>query len=382
MKTLCLLSLILFSSLAYSQSDSDIPKYNGAMDELYLNRQPSARVDAMGKASAVSMTGDFGSYYNPALTSMSKGITANASFSSPYYFDETIKLNYLELGYSDKKIGSISFSRYFLNVGEYNYKDRRFYSYTRPATYNSIYRLNYSREIVKNFYAGVNFGASHMGFDIIPVPFQVGNEKPKSTAAVDAFTLDFGLLKKFEFEPTKVNKSLHSIIIGASIYNINKPAITNYRTKAETYSLPQILRLGACYNVKLGPKQSSKDAYVIQSTTNIEYENVVNSEYDVIYKFGEELLIADFFSIRTGYFNTSVNDNQYESGYTNSKNDETQFDFSFGLGLKIPLSEMFNMKNSLVLKFDFAHLSTPVRGNASPDGEAYTTYAFNLNYIP
>ncbi len=199
-----LLFISLFCNISFSQ-ETATPDYSGILSELYLYRQPSAKAEAMGRAMVANTNGDFGSYYNPALTSLSSGLILNASYSSPYYLADKSSFNYFGIGYTDKKIGSFSLSRYHWTLGEKiiitNETGAEIGESEGDLT-SSLYTLNYSREIIRDFYAGVNLGIANMNFP------ETGNE-PSSSG--NAFTLDLGLLKKFEILSPS-NKNLLLII--------------------------------------------------------------------------------------------------------------------------------------------------------------------------
>jgi hypothetical protein len=154
----------------------------------------------MGRGLVANSEGNFGAYYNPALTSLTNGLKIN--FSSTRGNKYNSRLNYYEASYTNEKWGSFGIGAYYINKNppsEYGYN-----RIGKGTYYDAAYTINYSKEVVKDFYAGVNLGIFHysryvesmIGFDDVYYD--------------DGAKLDLGLLKKFEIE-TKFNTHIFQI---------------------------------------------------------------------------------------------------------------------------------------------------------------------------
>ncbi|MBS1492523.1 MAG: hypothetical protein JST55_03370 [Bacteroidetes bacterium] len=205
------LFLILSSGISYSQNYT--PAYYDFFRELYIDRQPSAKAQSMGGGLVANTNNDFGSYYNPALTSLSQGLTFNTSFSGDYKDYENSKFNYYGASYNFRNVGTFGLSRYsYYNVNTFTsliyngseYVEQKYVIENR----NFIYTLNYSREMLKNFYAGVNLNIVYSSYiDKNSVP------------------IDIGLLFKFPVISSS-QKFSNLFQMGAAYYNINKAQYT------------------------------------------------------------------------------------------------------------------------------------------------------------
>jgi len=108
-----LITFLIFVSFAF-QSDlfSQTTGYNGFLEELYVARQPSPRAEAMGRGLAADVQNDFGSFYNPALTSNEDGLKLNTSFSNKYYGNDSAFFNYFGASYKLRNVGTFGLSKY------------------------------------------------------------------------------------------------------------------------------------------------------------------------------------------------------------------------------------------------------------------------------
>ncbi len=362
------ISCLFFCNLS-AQSFFQSDKYSGTLAELYLHRQPSAKAEAMGMGMVANTDADFGSYYNPALTSLGNGINVSTSFSNPYYGADKSKFNYLGASYSDKKLGSFGLSRYHWTIGEEILITNEFgtevgiaYDYSL-----SLYTLNYSRELPNNFFAGVNIGIAHINSSGTPVY--------SSTDFKDAFTLDLGILKKITLDNPSKNTG-HSISLGASVINITGSKIkSTYEGISYDNLLPVVLRLGGSYNLKVKGKGLIPGGNLFESLTLLEYRNVINSNYYKTISFGEEFTLSDIFILRLGYFSQRV-------GVETIDNIGTQSKFTYGAGVKLPLNRIFEMKNSLSLGIDYVNMSQPSFSKGYNSLDNFQTLGVSLKWIP
>ena len=355
---------VLFPSLSFSQSQSE-NSYNGALYELYFNRQPNAKAEAMGKGLVTNTEADFGSYYNPALTSLGNGIVLN--ISKTFLPRDETAYGYIGVGYSDSKLGSFSISRYNYGRGITEGRGDKYH--------NSIHTLNYSREISKGFYAGANVELVHMGYlgsrysDLqlgSPVFYYGDNFKSS-----DAFTLDLGILRRVEFGNPQ-SKASNIFQVGAAIYNVTGSQIENKNYKDLNEVLPVIFRAGISLinNFFTDTKKTSSD---FQMFTVIEFESVLNAQDVNTLKFGEQVIIGDFFILRGGvtFRQKEINNDSY---YTYTKN---RAEFNLGAGLKLPLNKIVKSDVPLNLVVDFTPSLPETKTNKS-----FTNLSLSFNYTP
>jgi hypothetical protein len=313
--------------------------------------QPDPKSEAMGRGLSANSEGDFGSYYNPALTSLIKGVNFNLSHTN--LSRDNTDYNFISIAFDVKNIGSFSISKYNYAVDIDDGGD--------AAYHNSIHTLNYAREISKDFYGGINLNLVHMGF-LRPYSnvFEYVSSYEKSS---DAFTFDVGVLKKFQFENNESSENIFSM--AAALYNPFGLGIRNKNIN-EDYkeNLPVILRTGFSYNHILRKgKNSSK---LFQSFTHIECEGVLNGDENPIVKIGEEFTIHDFLILRGGIASEGKYENRSEAGII----------VTYGAGVKAGLNKFLNKNDLFEITVDYA--GTPPSSIYS----IFNIFSVKINYIP
>lgn len=374
MKIIWLCILIFCSNIVHSQSGIERNTYYGALSDLYLNRQPSPKAEAMGRGLVANYDGDFGSFYNPALTSLTNGVSFNSSYSEPA--KEKFSYNYLGLSYTNQKSGSFGISRYYWGKDDKNYWDSR----VNGKVYNAIYRINYSREVVKDFFAGVNLGVYHISYyPDAYIGIRVGTEYEYSVHD-DGVTLDFGVLKKFTLDNSSNKYLFQTIQIGSSIYNLTGSKVAYINAEPVREPLPVIFRIGGSYSLKIKDGGIKKSNEMISSFTHVEFEKVLNSEFDAVFKIGEEILIYEIIALRAGYYYTRIRDEIGDSNYWDIM-PQTQSGFTLGVGFQVPINKIFKFAAPLTLKIDYVNIE-PGYTRYPSSLDKFFTLALNLNYSP
>ncbi|MBS1492520.1 MAG: hypothetical protein JST55_03355 [Bacteroidetes bacterium] len=360
MKKLCILFLIIVSNLCYSQDITiDDNLYKGILDDLFINHQPSAKGESMGRGLVANSDGHFGSYYNPALTSLNKGFNADYSYSQSESGKPSI--NYFGVSYGNDKIGNFGVSAYIFSKARED--NLGFKAQLKGSYYDAVYTVNYSREIVKDFYAGINLGIFHY---YNYYHWSTANGYQGNFFIADGVTLDLGVLKKFEIE-SEDNKQIFEA--GASISNFTNSKV------GDTYltPLPVTLRLGASHQLKIEKGERQAVPYPLGFFTHIQFDKVINSDYFGTFRFGEEMSLWDILFVRGGYFYSKIHD-----GF---ERDESVI--TFGLGLNIPINKLLLTKNTMELKVDYMKndLNEYSRYTYNDYGK-YAILSVSLNYIP
>jgi len=366
MKITWLLSFLIISNFCLSQETvNDKNIYEGILSELFVNHQPSAKGDAMGRGLVANNDGDFGAYYNPALTSLSEGLKFNYSYSQSE--PDKPSFNYYEVSYTNEKLGSIGLSAHYYSKNPYWYS---YYNASKKSYYDAAYTINYSREVIKDFYAGLNLGIYHYTqyFDNFNGDVYLIYD--------DGLTMDLGLLKKFHL----YNKSdKHVFEIGAALYNItNSKYSRNFGDYLlEKSPLPVTFRIGGSHQLKMIRTGNYGDYTPVQLFTHIEFEKIINSELDAVFKIGEEITIMDIVILRGGYFYSKVTEKRYPDD-----NYYFQSEFTAGAGLNIPINKLFKFKTPLNLKLDYTSKDLETRERFDNNYGTFYTFGVTLNYVP
>lgn len=345
-----LFSLLVVTGNIFSQSSYN--SYRGALSDLYFNMQPAPKSEAMGRGLSANSEGDFGAYYNPALTGLVHGVKFNLSFTNLQRNNQGY--NFISVAFELKNIGSFAISKYNYGVGINEDGDADYH--------NSIHTLNYSREVCKDFYAGLNLNLVHMGYlKPYDTMFEYGSYYEKSS---DAFSFDVGVLKRFQFNGSENSENTFSL--GAALYNPLGLGIKNKNILNEDFkeSLPVILRTGISYNHIL--RKGKNDSKLMQSLTHIECEGILNSSENPVVKVGEELTVFDFLILRGGV--SSLGSYAYRT--------LSDLVVTYGLGIKAGFNKLFNKSDRIEFGIDYA--GTPPAFISS----YFNIFSVKINYLP
>ncbi|MBL4703119.1 MAG: hypothetical protein JKY54_01270 [Flavobacteriales bacterium] len=327
----------------------------GYQAEFFFGRQPSARVEAMGKGS-VSLDGDMGTiYYNPAGLSNINGLEINGTYATPFYLADSAYYAYTGVGYRFNKYIQVALSRYHWN---WNMAAMITGFERTPSTSN--YTLTLASEPFSNLFLGVN--ANYYVWD-------VGIGDPATT-----FYLDFGAIKKFNFLQRKTTQ--HESNIGASIANLNYAKATfSYLDSEFTEALPVTARFGASYQFTLDKHILLDTLKTLKLLIQSEYQTLLNSDYHSAIKVGGELSILEILAIRVGYYQEQV----YDYSYPEVNHDQIS-DFTYGFGLQIPLDKL--TKIPLSIKFDYTSLPQTPYSTSFTEEELgkFSSYTVRLNW--
>ncbi|MBS1492521.1 MAG: hypothetical protein JST55_03360 [Bacteroidetes bacterium] len=362
MKTLAIFFMILSGSALFAQSSD----YHWFLEELYFGRQPSPKSASMGGGFSAYTENEFGSYYNPALTSLDKGLTINTSFSQGYPGYKGTSYNFLNASYNFKKVGTFSVSSYNVNykIVERSWipEDQNEYLYKNNHT---IYTFNYSRDISKDFIAGININS------VQPHYFNPYNSKQYlESLNKSLYSLDAGILIKIPV--SKINADVfQGVQIGGAFYNItNSKAYTpaeSYYEPAYYFPLPQIFRLGFSYNINIRKNKLISNLSLMNLLVHLENESVVNSNRNNEQKIGIEGTLIDLISVRAGY-SSMDKDN-----------------INYGIGLNLPISLLLEKKSPVDISINYASLKPVPTDNYIEYPEDVTKYqmlSFKLNWTP
>lgn len=348
-KILICISLLFTTSIIFAQNIQD--QYDPF--NIYYGRQPSAKAEGMGKGFVANTSNDFGAFYNPASTSLTKGLTAFASYSNRYYTDNNANYNYQGLSYNFDKIGTFGLSRYYIGSGldrligdNFNYK---------------LYTLNYSREVLSNFFAGVNVNliSAHQ------VPYVIFGEydpyEEKSTAS-----FDLGLIKKFEFKSDLLNRK-EEIILGASMINMFGTRISVYGIDRD---VPVIGRIGIGHSLNILKNNLVKNSHTFKIFTHAEFEKEFGHGNINMIKAGTDFTLFDIVSLRGGFYHSFKQ--QRASAKTN---------LTYGVGLNIPVDKFFDGKYPFKVNIDYVNLDQS-NIERSSNYENFNLLSMKVNWIP
>lgn len=348
-KILICISLLFSSSIIFAQNTEE--QYNPF--NIYYGRQPSAKAEGMGKGFVANVSNDFGAFYNPASTSLTRGLTAAGSYSNRYYTDKNANYNYQGLTYNFEKIGSFGLSRYYIGSGLDRTDNDNFH-------YN-LYTLNYSREVLDGFFAGANINilsAHHVAHVI--------NSQYKSAEEKTALSFDFGLVKKFEFESSLLNRK-EELTLGASLINASGTKVSVYYRDRD---VPVIGRIGIGHSLNILKNNLVKNSHGFKIFTHAEFEKEFSGGRINMIKAGTDITLLDIVSLRGGFYHRFKQEN------TSAKTNLT-----YGAGLNIPVDKFFDGKYPVKINIDYVNLDQSGLENTHRY-DNFNLLSLRVNWIP
>ncbi len=338
--------------------------YIGDLEYYYFTRQPSARAEAMGRSSVASESEAFSCLYNPALISLNKGLCLSGSYASPYGLLEDAVFSFLGITYTTEDYGSFGIGRYEFDDGfEGIATDENGNIIGSFESTEYIYTLTYAYQFPLNYIIGINLSNYYHKQSI---PLMVGSETNDGIST--AFPVDVGILKRIPIDEDK--DISHQITFGASLFNILG---TTIKGSDRSDPLPQIFHLGVAYKLQLGQLTPQK-LRPYQLYTQIEYQDVFNSDFYTGFKLGGEVALYEMLYFRLGYYTQTQND------YGIPGNRDSIEDFTYGFGLVMPINALFGFKFIENIKFDMLVLDQDA--DNSPFGEIkdYSNYNLTINF--
>jgi hypothetical protein len=346
--------IILFALLpAFASAEYDY----GFMHELFFGRQPSARAEALGR-SYTAVDGDLTtSFFNPAGTASLRGLEVAGSFSSPFYGLREAKYTYVSAGSSVCKYFTFGLSWNKFSYGEMDLTNEvgDIYGHYYPSS--SVYGLNLSSEPVKDLYLGVN--VNFVNFDLYTFKGQT-------------LYFDFGAIKKFRLSATE--KIRHTVNLAASVINLNSAKMKiDLSPGSITGQLPLITRFAAGYEFKLNKKLLNDSLHTFECLAEVEYNDVLNSDYLTSLHAGIEFTFLEIASLRAGYYT----EEEFNYGYSD-KNEDHLNEFTYGFGLQLPLYKL--TKIPVKLSLDYTSLPQPNYAVGSSE-ENFSTFTVRAKWF-
>ncbi|MDZ7364100.1 MAG: hypothetical protein ONB46_25805 [candidate division KSB1 bacterium] len=334
--------------------------YRDALNHFFLGRQPSAKAEAMGKSMIATATGAFSSFYNPATISQNEGLFISASSATPFYLADHADYKFIGATYKLGNYGVLGLSLYRFSFGE----SIATTSMTNPAAQGgkftpttSMYTLTFSAETFKNLYFGMN----------------VNSVRDKGAAIGKSYPIDLGLLKIFNCSKNQ------KISLGASLYNVTNSKIlydvNDNRDIKE--ALPVSFHAGASCQLFWGSsKLNSFELNTFGILLQLEYQDLFNSKFHDGFRTGAELSFIEIIYIRFGLYREDINDHGFPAV---NKNNLT--DFTYGLGIEIPIDKFTRVKIPLNARLDITTMKQPSYIKNFDRWENFSVYNLSVNWI-
>jgi hypothetical protein len=343
---LILTAFLILGGAAYAQN------YNDFAFEFFTQHQPNARAEAMGRGNGAVPGGSFQTYYNAAASSFTEGANAAYTKVDPAYImaENWFYYNY-GASYNTEKYGALAFNYLRYTYGTYKYNDPYEVGEQSFEPVNEIFSINYSYKLKCGLALGVN--ANFFQFEMAP------------NADGNTFFFDLGVLKKFAISEGLYKQNAYAGISYNNLLNQKaETEVSGYNQYEGAYSytitdyLPSTLRVSGAYEIKYDPEGwALMPASLIASA---EYQDMLNSKYYTMIKFGAELTLFEIFKTRCGFYTEGHND------LGNSENTDRLNEFTYGFGLSFPV---YKLAPSVPLEInaDYVNLKNPVYNKVYED---------------
>ena len=346
-KQIAIFAICLLAFNTYAQ-------YNGeTMGIMFFGHQPSARAEALGQGYS-SIGGDiYSTFYNPAGLGELKGLEFNGNYAKPVIWVETANYSFVGLGYNINKYIQCGISRCYFDWGdEIIFTDIQGNVIGSFHPYSSNYTLTASTNPIKNLYFGIN--ANFLQYKYI-------NDDP-----FQSWAFDFGVLQAIPL--FKDRENLNALQAGASIKNFTGSKMKfEYNEHSQSEELPVIARIGLNYTFGLKPNANYKDLRIVQAMALIEYQDLLNYKYLSAYRVGCEATVFEILALRIGYYYEIYNPNSAK-------------DFTYGVGINIPLEKLTNNGLPLTIKIDYTNLPKTAGGKGVFAKDNMNSFGLGVNY--
>ncbi|MDA3838556.1 MAG: hypothetical protein PF574_06195 [Candidatus Delongbacteria bacterium] len=361
------LIIIILSSILLSQDEDTF------FNMLYVDRQPSTKIESMGRCGVAVPDEMFSVFYNPALVSNINGLTVSSSMVSPYPSFAESKFSFIGIGYSLKKKLSFGLSIYNYSSKTIAATDTNGISLGNLEPKANDYKFTISISPNRAFSMGIS--GKYVTSNMLDKTDYFKEEK--------GFDMDIGIHQIVAV--TRNRNYRQRISIGISFMNLFSADIGDYK-------LPRIMNTGV--NFSFIPRVGTIIPRIntILFTFTGEYQKQWESEYHSGMKFGSELLIAEMVSLRCGYYWDKVNDkDETIYPFADSLDPEMQSysykvyeyieEFTYGFGLTIPLYKFYGESIPLNIKFDYANMKYPESTDIDYNYDNINSYSLSVNWI-
>ncbi|MDA3892435.1 MAG: PorV/PorQ family protein [Salinivirgaceae bacterium] len=346
-----ILTYFIFASIALS-----VQAQYGLTSDLFFNRQPSTRSEAMGKAYA-SIDGDLSTqYYNPAGISTIKGFEFQSSFATPRYTDKKGKYLFFSLGYNINQYLTIALSQNHFTKGEKFYltdDNGDILADFTPFTSNTS--LSLASQPIKNLFIGCNLNIMQLNVldEINKAPY-----------------FDIGVIKKLlVFQNSSSN---HSCNFGASIVNFTSARIKYFQDYKQ--KIPTLVRIGTSYRLNINKNILIENLETFEFLYQIDYQNQLNFDYNSAIRTGAEFSFLEILALRVGYYYEKVDD------YGFSDFNKSIFTtLTYGIGIQLPLYKL--RKLPFNIKLNYTNLPQENYTTRPSEYKNFTSFSLQINWI-
>jgi hypothetical protein len=319
--------------------------------ELFFNRLPSARAEALGKA-YTAIDGDLACIqFNPAGMARIQKTEFNMAQAPPgHYFATKAFYNFYAGGWRPSRYLQVGLSQFMYNSGNEQVLGRVTTPYQQRNT------LTLSSEPLRNLLVGVNVNY---------LVFQPGNgDKVNRPVYIDA-----GLIKKIPLP------AIHSSLnIGSSITNISKGSLTTTSALASIKrDIPMVWRSGVSYQWQFGRAFLLDTVHIVKLLGQVEWQQLLNSAYRKAIRCGAEAQLYNILALRCGYYYETI----YNFGFPDANNNKLE-SITYGFGLQLPLHLLTRLPVNI--NIDYARLPQISYSRVFTDWPKFTSYTVRLNY--
>jgi len=352
-----ILLLIISAAQAYDRTERAM---------VYFGRQSSARSEAMGRGMVAVADGVFSATQNPALITAIEGVEAVYSHSSPYYMLEETTYDNFGIGFTlDNVVTGVFKTRLLAENGEYtmtNEDGMEIGTFSGPKLRDYNFALAGKYQILEKteISAGLNCGYVWDEYD-----------GEGQTISYNKLTLDLGLnIGQQLSDDAKIN-------LAASLSNITKTVYEEVNAIGyPDWELPQVIRVGiSAEMITDQPENSYSNLLFLKTILTCQYQDVLNDKVRDGFSFGSEFQFMEILNLRAGYYKERIDQPN------DSNNKEWFKEFTYGVGLNLPIAKQTNHRIPLNISIDLTKLPQPSYSDYNWGFKDFTSVAVKANYL-
>jgi hypothetical protein len=332
------LFFILFL-LAFQNLFSQV--YHGGYENIFFDRFAEAKNEAIGKILSVGNDSYFILFANPAINTNGKEVSAYYTNSSHYYLNNDFGFKYFGTTINIGDIGAFGFSMANYDWGKFYYMTSESPNGKEYNASEKLYTFSYANSIGTL----INFG--------VEANLYVDSRRYDKTPKETFFTV--GLSKNIIVSDLKSAKDI--FITGLQTINIfgqgmeyENGTVADGGVLKSTDYFPSIIRIGVENEYSYFDNDIYSNSYLYRVRASLEYEDLLNYKYRTTYKLGAEISLLNIFSLRCGYFSSSL------QNINNSR--ESLENFTYGAGLNLDFREL-TKKIPFAFAIDYVSLEQP-----------------------
>lgn len=303
-----------------------LAQYDGSYDDIYFLRTFSPKSEALGRSGVAVLDNALSLQTNSSLVGHMSGYSLSYSYSNPFYYasDGTFRFVGLTAEIGRGMALGVSDARLQLNDSEFN----------RLQTLSLIYKP------IRSTAVSLDARRFTTGF-----PMTIGSQD------TDAEQWYVNLNASYAGSYSVASLKDATVVGGIRVENVLNQELNIADSRI---GLPRIVTLGISNHMNIHERKAQGLIRYVRLAVTAEYSDVLNSDYNTRISAGSELDIGGYLKGRVGYLSHNTDDLGVAS------NKEAIREFTYGMGIVIPVSAMMGLNTGIYLECDVSRMRQPM----------------------